>query len=100
VVERWAGVRPRAGRADPLLGPAPGRAGVFVATGGFRTAFATAPVVAELLADLVVGAPADLPPELSIAAHLEAAATRSARRRGAGAMSLAPGTPTAICGGI
>jgi glycine/D-amino acid oxidase-like deaminating enzyme len=87
-------VRPRAGRADPLLGAVPGRAGVFVATGGFRTAFATAPIVAEFVADLVVGVPAGLPAEFSIAAHLEAAAARSARHRGAGPMSLPSDDPT------
>jgi hypothetical protein len=50
--------------------------------------------VAEFVADLVVGAPVDLPAEFSIAAHLEAAAARSARSRGPGPMSLPPDHPT------
>jgi glycine/D-amino acid oxidase-like deaminating enzyme len=52
VVERWAGVRPRAASGGLLLGP--GRPGRFVANGGFRTGFGMAPLVARLMADLVL----------------------------------------------
>ncbi len=54
VVERWAGVRPRARSRAPMLGPWPGRAGQFVANGGFKIGFGMAPKVAEVLADLVL----------------------------------------------
>lgn len=47
VVERWAGVRPRAEGRDPLVGPAPGFAGLFVATGGFKISFAVAHMMAR-----------------------------------------------------
>jgi len=54
VIDRWAGVRPRAESRAPLLGAWPGRPGHFVANGGFKIGFAMAPVAAALLADLVL----------------------------------------------
>jgi glycine/D-amino acid oxidase-like deaminating enzyme len=54
VVERWAGVRPRAPTGRLWLGPDPLRPGAFVANGGFRTGFGMAPLVARLMADLVL----------------------------------------------
>jgi glycine/D-amino acid oxidase-like deaminating enzyme len=54
VVDRWAGVRPRAASRAPLLGAWPGRAGHYVANGGFKIGFGMAPKVAEVMADLVL----------------------------------------------
>lgn len=54
VVARWAGIRPRAVSRAPVLGPWPGRAGHFVANGGFKIGFGMAPKVAEVMADLVL----------------------------------------------
>ncbi|WP_421905191.1 NAD(P)/FAD-dependent oxidoreductase [Mameliella sp.] len=54
VLERWAGVRPRARSRAPLLGAWPGRAGHFVANGGFKIGFGMAPKVGEVMADLVL----------------------------------------------
>ncbi|MEI2808371.1 MAG: FAD-dependent oxidoreductase [Albidovulum sp.] len=54
VIERWAGVRPRARSLAPMLGEWPGRAGHFIANGGFKIGFGMAPKVAEVLADLVL----------------------------------------------
>ena len=54
VVETWAGVRPRARSRAPVLGAWPGRAGHFVANGGFKIGFGMAPKVAEVMADLVL----------------------------------------------
>ncbi len=54
VVERWAGVRPRASSGALWLGPDPGRPGRFVANGGFRTGFGMAPLAARLMAELVL----------------------------------------------
>jgi glycine oxidase len=55
VLERWAGVRPRAASRAPLLGAWPGRAGHFVFNGGFKIGFAMAPALAPIMADLVLG---------------------------------------------
>jgi len=54
VLVRWAGWRPRARSRAPMLGAWPGRAGHFVANGGFKTGFGMAPGVALVIADLLV----------------------------------------------
>ncbi len=54
VLERWAGLRPRARSRAPMLGPWPGRPGHFIANGGFKIGFGMAPKVAEVMADLVL----------------------------------------------
>ena len=54
VIDRWAGVRPRARTRAPMLGPWPGRPGHFLANGGFKIGFGLAPKVGETLADLVL----------------------------------------------
>jgi len=54
VIQRWAGVRPRAASRAPVLGAWPGRSGHFVANGGFKIGFGMAPKVGEVMADLVL----------------------------------------------
>lgn len=54
VLERWAGVRPRAKTRAPILGAWPGRSGHFVANGGFKIGFGMAPKVAEVMVDLLL----------------------------------------------
>ncbi|MEI4471698.1 NAD(P)/FAD-dependent oxidoreductase [Frigidibacter sp. MR17.24] len=55
VVDRWAGLRPRARSRAPMLGAWPGRPGHVIANGGFKIGFGMAPKVAEVIADLVLG---------------------------------------------
>lgn len=62
VIRRWAGVRPRAHTRAPILGPWPGRAGHFVANGGFKIGFGIAPGVAQAMADLVLDGRDTIPP--------------------------------------
>jgi glycine oxidase len=54
VIDRWAALRPRAVSRAPLLGEWPGRAGHFVANGGFKIGFGIAPKVGEVMAELVL----------------------------------------------
>lgn len=54
VLDRWAGLRPRATSKAPVLGPWPGRPGHFVANGGFKIGFGMAPKIAQVMADLVL----------------------------------------------
>lgn len=54
ILERWAGVRPRAKTRAPLLGAWPGRDGHFVANGGFKIGFGMAPKVAQVMIGLVL----------------------------------------------
>ncbi|MXQ09496.1 FAD-dependent oxidoreductase [Alphaproteobacteria bacterium GH1-50] len=63
VIERWAGVRPRAQSRAPLLGAWPGRPGHFVANGGFKIGFGVAPRVAEVMCDLVLDGRNAIPAE-------------------------------------
>ena len=63
VVERWAGVRPRAQSRAPLLGPWPGRPGHYVANGGFKIGFGVAPRVAQVMCDLVLDGRDTVPAE-------------------------------------
>lgn len=71
VIERWAGVRPRARSIAPMLGPWPGRPGHFVANGGFKIGIGLAPKVGEVMADLVLEGREDaIPPGFRVEANL------------------------------
>ena len=63
VVERWAGLRPRARSRAPMLGAHPLHEGQFIANGGFKIGFGLAPLVGETMADLLLGARDTIPPE-------------------------------------
>lgn len=63
LLERWAGVRPRAKSRAPLIGRLPSIANRFVANGGFKIGFAMAPKVGQLMAELMLEGHADIPPE-------------------------------------
>ncbi|WP_172300230.1 FAD-binding oxidoreductase [Pseudoruegeria sp. HB172150] len=54
VMQRCAGVRPRARSRAPMLGGWPGRDGHFIANGGFKIGFGMAPKVGAVIADLVL----------------------------------------------
>lgn len=54
IIERWAGVRPRAKSLAPLLGAHPIRNGEFIANGGFKIGFGMVPKMAGVMADLVL----------------------------------------------
>lgn len=58
-VLQWAGIRPGIRREAPLIGPVPGRDGLFVATGHYRNGLTAAPMTARLIAALM---DADTPP--------------------------------------
>jgi glycine oxidase len=62
VVDRWAGIRPRAASRAPLLGVHPQRAGQFIANGGFKIGFGVAPMVGQVMADLVLDGRDTIPP--------------------------------------
>ncbi|MFT4012499.1 MAG: FAD-dependent oxidoreductase [Paracoccus sp. (in: a-proteobacteria)] len=63
VLDRWAGMRPRAPSRAPLVGPWPGRPGHYVANGGFKIGLAMAPACAEMLADLILAGRDRIPPD-------------------------------------
>jgi glycine oxidase len=70
VIDRWAGLRPRARSRSPMLGEWPGRTGHFVANGGFKTGFGMAPRVSHVMADLVLDGRDDIPDGFRVEANL------------------------------
>lgn len=58
----WVGLRPYPPDGLPVIGPAPGRKGLYVATGHGRMGITLAPVTGKLVADLVLDGIS--PPEL------------------------------------
>ena len=54
VLERWAGLRPRARSRQPVMGGWPGRPGHYVLNGGFKIGFGLAPKLADVMAALVL----------------------------------------------
>jgi glycine/D-amino acid oxidase-like deaminating enzyme len=47
IIERWAGIRPKASGRDPLVGRLPGTASTIIATGGFKITFGIAHLMAK-----------------------------------------------------
>lgn len=71
VVDRWAGVRPRAKTRAPMLGPWPGRENHFIANGGFKIGFGMAPKVAQVMADVILDGQQDgIPAGFRVEANL------------------------------
>jgi glycine oxidase len=75
VIERWAGLRPKAIDRDPMVGPHPLHPHLHALTGGFKVSFG----LAHRLAGAVVGPIAgqklafDLPESFSLSSHITAA---------------------------
>lgn len=61
IIERWAGVRPKAVGRDPLVGPMPGRSNTFITTGGFKISFAIAHLMAGAALAWAKGETPDIP---------------------------------------
>ncbi len=70
VIERWAGLRPRALSRAPMLGAHPVYSGQFIANGGFKIGFGMAPKVGQVMANLMLESvdsiPVDFRPEASL----------------------------------
>jgi len=64
IIDRWAGVRPRAEGREPLIGPLPGAQNVILATGGFKISFAIAHLMADAAAGFAQGDQPDGLPEV------------------------------------
>ena len=70
VLERWAGLRPRAKSRAPVIGAWPDRPGTFVANGGFKIGFGMAPVIADLILDLALDGVDRIPETFRLDANL------------------------------
>ena len=78
VVERWAGLRPKAVDRDPMVGPHPEHARVHALTGGFKVSFGIAHLLADAALDAISGQALPLPDSFSLAHHVSVAAHRVA----------------------
>lgn len=81
VMQRWAGVRPRARSRAPMLGAWPGRPGHFVANGGFKIGFGMAPEVGEVMADLLLEGHNRIPEPFEVRASLPRLAAQQPEQR-------------------
>jgi glycine oxidase len=70
VIDRWAGVRPRARSRAPMLGGYPNRSGHYIANGGFKIGFGMAPKVAQVMADLVLDDTDTIPQDFRVEDNL------------------------------
>ena len=70
VLQRWAGLRPRARSRAPILGGWPGRPGHFIANGGFKIGFGMAVGVARVMADLILEGQDGIPEGFRVADNL------------------------------
>ncbi|WP_281288923.1 NAD(P)/FAD-dependent oxidoreductase [Rhizobium straminoryzae] len=77
VVERWAGLRPKAVDRDPMVGPHPDHAQVIALTGGFKVSFGLAHRLADAALAGVSGQPADIPSSFALSHHLQVAGMRA-----------------------
>lgn len=73
VVERWAGLRPRAVGGDPMVGPHPDAPDVFALTGGFKVSFGIGHLLADAVLDMILGVPVALPDSYLLTHHISVA---------------------------
>ena len=73
VIERWAGLRPKAAGREPMVGRHPDHERLFVLTGGFKVSFGLAHVLARIVVDEIAGRrTGDLPESFACARHIAA----------------------------
>ncbi len=70
VVERWAGLRPKAIGRDPIVGPHPHHPRVIALSGGFKVSFGIAHLLADAALAAVLGNPLQVPATYLFEAHL------------------------------
>ncbi|MFD1746057.1 NAD(P)/FAD-dependent oxidoreductase [Rhizobium helianthi] len=73
VVERWAGLRPKAVDRDPMIGPHPEAPRVLALTGGFKVSFGLAHRLADAVLAPFSGAVIDTPDNYWLESHLKVA---------------------------
>lgn len=70
VVERWAGLRPKAIGRDPMVGVHPRHARLIALTGGFKVSFGLAHRLADAAIDAMCGRPMRAPDSFSLEEHI------------------------------
>ncbi len=70
VIERWAGLRPKAIGRDPMVGRHPDHSRIVALTGGFKVSFGVAHRLAEAALNTVLGKPMDVPSSFTLEDHI------------------------------
>ncbi|WP_307231815.1 NAD(P)/FAD-dependent oxidoreductase [Pararhizobium capsulatum] len=70
VIERWAGLRPKAIGRDPIAGQHPDHTRLFVLGGGFKISFGIAHTLAAAVVAGLLGRDVQLPPSFTVDHHL------------------------------
>ncbi len=73
VIERWAGLRPKAIGREPMVGRHPQHGNVSLMTGGFKVSFGLAHALAREVLNEIGGGTLGVPPPFTVAAHFEEA---------------------------
>ena len=73
VVERWAGLRPKAIGREPMVGRHPDHPNVSLMTGGFKVSFGLAHALAREVLNEIKGGTLGVPPSFTIPAHFDEA---------------------------
>ncbi|TCR06686.1 glycine/D-amino acid oxidase-like deaminating enzyme [Neorhizobium sp. JUb45] len=73
VVERWAGLRPKAIDRDPMIGRHPDHPHILALAGGFKVSFGVAHKLADAALDALAGRPMAVPPSFLLENHLTVA---------------------------
>nr|WP_321457020.1 FAD-binding oxidoreductase [uncultured Cohaesibacter sp.] len=73
VLQRWAGIRPKATKRDPMIGFLPGSKSIYAATGGFKIGFGLAHAIAEVAVEQIAGTQTNLwlPESFQMNYHLD-----------------------------
>jgi glycine oxidase len=71
VLTRWAGIRPKARRRDPILGAITGLEGVFCALGAYKIGFGIAHKIGDVLAEMISGAQVSIPKSYTLEWHMQ-----------------------------
>ncbi|MDP9839007.1 glycine oxidase [Neorhizobium huautlense] len=73
VVERWAGLRPKAIDRDPMIGRHPDHPHILALAGGFKVSFGLAHKLADAVLDALAGRSMAVPPSFLLENHLTVA---------------------------
>ncbi|MET0748514.1 MAG: FAD-dependent oxidoreductase, partial [Rhizobium sp.] len=80
VIERWAGLRPKAIDRDPMVGRHPDHPSLIALTGGFKITFGLAHRLAAIAVGEISGPPvfaAEMPDSFTLASHIRVASRKA-----------------------
>lgn len=70
ILKRWSGIRPKARRRDPMLGPVPNLQGFYAAMGAFKIGFGLSHKIGEVVAAQIHGEIVTIPESFTLDWHM------------------------------